>query len=86
VSVQPADPSQDPIAEVRSAAKTFMGSQTEAECIDVGGGSYAYESASRSEAAARKGDRVFRADITSTGGGGGGTKAAAVGLLQRVVR
>jgi hypothetical protein len=86
VSVQPADPSEDPIAEVKSAAKTFLGSQMEAERIDVGDGGYAYGSASKSEAAARKGDRVFRAEITSTGGAGEGSKAAVVGLLQRVVR
>ncbi len=88
ISVQPADadPDEDPIVQLRSAAKTLLGSQAEAERIEVGDGGFAYGSASRSEAAARRGNRVFHADIGSTGAGLGDKKAAAIALLQYVVK
>lgn len=80
VSVQPADPREDPVAEVRSAARTFTGA--DAERITLGDGGYAYGSKSKSEAATRSGNRVFHAEIQ----GAGPKKAEVVALLSRVLR
>lgn len=63
ISVQPMDPQENPVAEVRSAAKTFLGAQAEAEPIAVGDGGYAYGADTKSEAAARKGNRVFHVEV-----------------------
>ena len=86
ISMAPFDPAEDPITRVRSGAKTFLGGQADAERIDLGDGGYAYGSDSKSEAAARKGDRVFHAEIASTGGGIGAKKEAVIALLQLVVK
>jgi hypothetical protein len=80
ISVQPYDANEDPIADLRGSAKRLSGA--EAERIDIGDGGYAYGSKSKSEAAARKGSRVYHAEIM----GAPDKKAAAIALLKRVVK
>ena len=80
ISVQPYDANEDPIADLRASAKRLSGA--EAERIDIGDGGYAYGSKSKSEAAARKGSRVYHAEIM----GAPDKKPAAVALLKRVVK
>jgi hypothetical protein len=86
LSVGPVDPKDDPLARVQSAAKTFLGAQAEADRIAVGDGGYAYGSTGKSEAAARKGDRVYHVDIGAMGSTIGDKKAAVITLLQRIVK
>ena len=80
ISVQPYDANEDPIVDLRGSAKRLSGA--EAERIDIGDGGYAYGSKTKSEAAARKGSRVYHAEIV----GAPDKKAAAIALLKRAVK
>jgi hypothetical protein len=80
LTAQPYDAKEDPIARVRSSAKLMTG--VEAERIDIGDGGYAYGSKTKSEAAARKGNRVYYAEVI----GAPDKKAGVIALLKRVVK
>ena len=84
ISVQPADPQNDRVAELRSSAKLLAGA--DAEPIQVGEGGYAYGSGSKSEAAARQGGRVFHVEAMSTGESIGNKRDAVVALLEGLVK
>lgn len=86
LTAQPAGGEADPIARVRSGAKTLLGAQAEADPVAIGDGGYAYGSGSKSEAAVRKGNRVYHADITASAGSTGDKKAAVIELLRQIVR
>ena len=76
ISVQPYDANEDPNVDLRASAKRLSGA--EAERIAIGDGGYAYGSKSKSEAAARKGSRVYHAEIM----GAPEKKDAAIALAQ----
>jgi hypothetical protein len=84
--IGPASESAKAFEEVRTAAKTFLGQAAQADAIDVGERGLAYGAASKSEAVAVKGGRLYRADVTSTAQAKlGDRKAGLVRLLKRVV-
>lgn len=86
IVVAPASESEQMLTEVRSAAKTFLGEEAEAEAIDVGERGYAYGSANKSEAAAVAGDRVYLVDVTSFALASiGSKKDAIVEILKKVI-
>lgn len=80
VSVQPAGSEEDPVAQLRKTAKALSGS--DAEALAVGDGGYAFGSPEKSGAIAKKGGRVFHAEIS----GVADKKAAAIALLTQVVK
>ncbi len=84
--VQPEGGEEDPIASVRSGAKVMLGAQADAEPVAIGDGGYAYGSDSKSEAAVKKGNRVYLADITASAGSTGDKKDAVIELLRQIVR
>jgi hypothetical protein len=86
LTVQPEGGETDPMAGVRSGAKAFLGAQAEAEPVAIGDGGYAYGSGSKSEAAVKKGNRIYHADITASAGSTGDKKAAVIELLRQIVR
>lgn len=86
IVVAPASESEQMLTEVRSAAKTFLGEDAEAETIDVGDGGYAYGSAHKSEAAAVAGARVYLVDISALGTASiGAKKDAMIEILTKVI-
>ena len=84
--MQPEGGEEDPIANVRSGAKVMLGAQADADPVAIGDGGYAYGSESKSEAAVKKGNRVYSADITASAGSTGDKKAAVIELLRQIVR
>lgn len=84
IAAAPLAPGEDPLADVRAAATTYLGARGAAEPIDVGERGYAYGSASKSEAAAIRSSRVYRVDVTATSAIGD-RKAAVVTILRKVV-
>jgi hypothetical protein len=86
IVVAPASEGEQMLTEVRSAAKTFLGEQAEAEAIAVGERGYAYSSARSSAAAAVAGKRVYFVDVSAFGLGSIGVKEdAMIKLLTRVI-
>ena len=81
LSVEPAGGEEDPIHGVKESARTWLGAGAEAEPIEVGDGGVAFGSSSQSEAAARKGDRVYRAQVGAMTGSPGDKKEAMIALL-----
>ena len=87
VSVQRADPEEDPVVEVPKAAKRLLGERVEVEPIDVGEGGFAYGARLRSEAAARKGGRAFHAEVWAMERADlKDKKSAVIALLRQVVK
>lgn len=80
VIVQPAGSGEDPVAELRKTARLFTGA--DASAIAVGDGGYAYGAEEKSEAIARKGSRIYHAEI----GGVADKKEAVIALLRQVVK
>ena len=80
VVVQPAGSGEDPVAELRKTAKALTGS--DAAAIAVGDGGYAFGAKEKSGAIARKGARIFHAEIS----GVPEKKDAAIALLKQVVK
>lgn len=84
IVVAPASEGEQMLAEVRSAAKTLVG--TQAEAINVGDGGYAYGSAHKSEAAAVAGARVYLVDVSVLGMASiGAKKDAMIEILTKVI-
>jgi hypothetical protein len=71
---------EDPVAQLRKTAKVFTGA--DASSIAVGDGGYAYGSQDKSAAIARKGARIYHAEIS----GVADKKDAAIALLKQVVK
>ena len=84
--VQPVGGDEDPIASVKSGPKALLGAQAEADSVAIGDGGYAYGSDTKSEAAVKKGNRVYHADVTASAGSAGDKKAAVIELLRQIVR
>ena len=84
--VQPVGGEEDPIAGVKAGPKALLGAQAEADPVAIGDGGYAYGSDTKSEAAVRKGNRVYYADVTASAGSTGDKKAAVIELLRQIVR
>ena len=80
VTVQPAGSEEDPVAQLRQAARVLTGS--DAAAIAVGEGGYAFGSKEKSGAIAKKGGRIFHAEIS----GMPDKKDAAIALLKQVVK
>jgi len=80
VIVQPAGSGEDPVAQLRKTAKVLTGS--DAAAIAIGDGGYAFGSQEKSGAVARKGSRIYHAEIS----GVADKKDAAIALLKQVVK
>ena len=72
LSVEPAGGEEDPIQGVKQSAKTWLGAGAETE--------------PQSEAAARKGDRVYRAQVGAMTGSPGDKQEAMIALLRRAMK
>jgi|SRR5688572_2903206 hypothetical protein len=80
VVVQPAGSGEETVAQLRKTARLFTGA--DAAAIAVGDGGYAFGSKEKSGAIARKGGRVFHAEIS----GVADKKHEAIALLRQVVK
>lgn len=86
IAVGPDSESAEAMEEVKSGARTMLGTAAQAEPVQLGDGGFAYGSSGKSEGAAVGGGRLYRVDVTSTGlGGPGDKKDAVIAILRKIM-
>jgi hypothetical protein len=85
-TVGPAERADEVFGEMRKSVKLFLGTGAEPEAIKVGERGYAYGGASKSEAAAVSGGRLYHVEVVSSASANiGDKKAAMIEIVRKLM-